>query len=217
MLSLFSQLRQLRQHFQRFGLRGVTIHAVTIRDKRTVGEQIKSGFRLVGWVLLTLAFISLILGSINLLTGKGDHVRPLFRVLGACGLVAASSVMFVTIRHWVKWFFGFLAYSALKVAIAFLLGFTPSMPSIVRPRLVFLELLVLLMVAVVLCLRYLTHAPRKIEAAGLVVLVITISFSMVYDSNLPIICGIALLGVTQLVHSGTRSRLTHALVERRPR
>ena len=73
------------------------------------------------------------------------------------------------------------------------------------------------MVAIVLCVRYLTHVPRKIEAAGLVVLVITISFSMVYDTNLPIIGGLALLGVTQLAHSGARFRLAHALVRRRPR
>jgi hypothetical protein len=172
---------------------------VNISDERTGGEQIKSGFRLGGWVLLTLAFIFAILGSINLFVGKGDHPQAIYRVLGACGLVTASSVMFVTVRRWVKWLFGYLVYFALKATIAFLLGFTPSVPSIVRPRLIFLRLLLLLVLAAALCVRYLTHAPRKIEAAGLVVLVIAISFSMVYDSNLPLLAGVALLGLTQLI------------------
>jgi hypothetical protein len=51
-------------------------------------------------------------------------------------------------------------------AVAFLLGFTPSVPSIIRPRRIFLELLVLLMVAMVLCVRYLTHSPLLDRSSG---------------------------------------------------
>jgi hypothetical protein len=196
--------------------RDVTIRHVNIRDERTIGEQIKSGFRLGGWVLLTLAFILVVLGSTTFFVGKGDHTQPIHRILGACGLVSTSGVMFVTVRHWVKWFIGALGYFALKTAIALVLGFTPSVPSVARPRLVFLELLVLLVLAVVLCARYLNHAPRKIEGVGLVGLVIALSFSIVFDSNLPLLSGVAMLGLIQLAHGAKRLRLKRLPVEGRP-
>jgi hypothetical protein len=52
----------------------------------------------------------------------------------------------------------------------------------------------------VLCFRYLNHVPRKVEAAGLVALVIAISFSVVADSNLPTLSGVALLALIQLAN-----------------
>jgi len=109
--------------------------------------------------------------------------------------------MFLTVRRWVKWFVGGLVYSAVKAAISLMLGFTPSVPSLARPRLIFLELLVLAVMAAALCARYLTTAPRKIEAAGLVGLVNALSLAMVYDSNLPLLSGVATLGLIQLANS----------------
>src|ERR1700740_1527543 len=102
---------------------------VNIRDERTVGEQVKSGFRLAGWLLLTLAFIYALLLFAGFLVGKGDYNQPIYRVAGACGLVALSVVIFMTVRHWVGWFIGALGYFVLKTAFALLLG-----SSLVRPR-----------------------------------------------------------------------------------
>lgn len=180
--------------------------AVNIRDKRTVGEQIKSGFRLAGWVLLTLAFIFLVLISTASLAGKGDYTQPIYRVLGLCGLLATSAVMFITVRHWVKWFVGVLGYMVVKTAISLLLGFTPSAPSITRPRLVSLEFLVVLVFATVLCARYLTHIPRTVETVGLVGLVITLGFSVIYDSSLPILAAVTVLGMIQLTYGRRQAR-----------
>ena len=75
---------------------------------------------------------------------------------------------------------------------------SPSLGS--HPRLMLMELLALIVSAAVLCSRYLSHAPRKIEAAGLVGLVIAISFSVVVDSNLPILSGVAVLALIQLAN-----------------
>ena len=180
-------------------LRALQFDDVNIREKRTIGEQIRSGFRLAGWVLLTLAFIFLVLASTAFLVGKSNHTQPIYRLLGACGLLATSIAMFTTVRLWAKWFVGVLGYMILKVAISLLLGRTPSVPSIARPRLVFLEFLVALVFAPLLCAKYLTHAPRKIETMGLVGLVIALSFSMIYDSSLPIFAGVAALGAIQLM------------------
>ena len=80
-----------------------------------MGEQVKSGFRLAGWLLLTLAFIYALLLCAGFLVGKGEHNQPVYRVAGACGLVALSVVMFMTVRHWVGWFIGALGYFVLEM------------------------------------------------------------------------------------------------------
>ena len=181
---------------------------VNIRDKRTVGEQIRSGFRLAGWILLTLAFISLVLASTASVVGNanGNYTQPIHRLLGACGLLATSTVMFITVRRWAKWFVGALGYMILKVAVSLLLGRTPSVPSITRPRLEFLEFLVVLVLAILLCARYLTPTPRTVETVGLVGLVIALSFTVIYDSSLPILAGVAVLGMIQLTHGRWQAR-----------
>jgi hypothetical protein len=179
---------------------------MNIRDKRTVGEQIRSGFRLAGWVLLTLAFIFLVLASTASLVGKGNHTQPIHRLLGVCGLLAASVAMFITVRRWAKWFVGVLGYMILKLAVSLLLGRTPSLPSITRPRVVFLEFLVVLAFALLLCARYLTHTPRTVETVGLVGLVIALSFSVMCDSSLPIFAGVVVLGMIQLTHARRQVR-----------
>ena len=135
---------------------------VKIRDKRTVGEQVKSGFRLVGWLLLTLAFIYALLLCAGFLVGKGEYNQPIYRVAGACGLVALSVVMLMTVRHWVGWFIGALGYFVLKTAFALLLG-----SSLVRPRLWFIEFALLLGFAILLCVRYASRKPQRIVAVGL--------------------------------------------------
>jgi hypothetical protein len=179
---------------------GLKFEPVNIRDDRTIGEQVKSGFRITGLLLLALGFMFIVFGSTTLFLGKGNFIGPIYRVLGACGLATTSTVMFFTVRHWVKWFIGALGYLALKAAFAFLLGFTPSAPSIVRPRLLILEFVMLAVIAIVLCAQYLSHAPRKIEKAGLVGLVFAISFATAWDSTIPLLVGVAILAFIQLAH-----------------
>ncbi len=174
---------------------------MNIRDQRTISEQVRSGVHLAGWLLFTLAFAFLVLVSTTLLLGRGDFTRPIYRLVGACGLTATSAVMFLTVRYWVKWFFGAQIYIALKAAISLLLGFSPSVPSLVRPRPLFLELLLLAALAAALCFRYLSHAPRKIEAVGLVGLVVALSFTTVCDCNLPFLSGLVFLGSIQIASS----------------
>jgi hypothetical protein len=188
-----------------FAAKGGTIRRVNIRDERTVGEQVKSGLRLAGWVLLTLAFVYLLLGSTGFLIGKGAYTRPIHRVLGVCGLAALSTTMFVTVRHWVKWFIGVLGYFALKAVFALLLG-----SSIAQPRLWFVEFALLLGLAVGLCARYLSRKPETIEEAALVGLVVALSFTLVCDSVFPFLSGLVFLTLVQLTHS--RRRRTTELI-----
>jgi hypothetical protein len=106
--------------------------------------------------------------------------------------------MFLTVTRWLKWFFGALGYVAVKAALAALLGFPRVVPS---PHLYFLELLILCLLPIALCTRYLSHVPDRLETAGLVTLVIAVSFSVAYQSSLPMLSGVAVLGLTQLMHS----------------
>src|SRR4029078_10637782 len=92
---------------------GLQFDKVNIRDQRTIGEQIKSGFRLAGWILLTFVFIVFLLGSTTCFLAQNENPQPILRLLGACGLLVGSIVMFVTVRRWVKWFFGALRYFAI--------------------------------------------------------------------------------------------------------
>lgn len=174
---------------------------MNIRDERTVAEQIKSGLRLAGWVLLTLAFIYLLLGSTGFLIGKGEYTRPIHRVLGVGGLIAISTTLFLTVSHWVKWFIGALGYFALKAVFALLLG-----SSIAQPRLWFVEFALLLGVGVLLCARYLSRKAETIEAAALVGLVVALSFTLVCDSVFPFLAGVGFLAVVQLGQSRRRRR-----------
>ena len=164
-----------------------------------IAEQIKSGFRLAGWVLITLAFMYLLLGSTGFLIGKGEYTRPIHRVLGVGGLMALSTTLFFTVRHWVKWFIGALGYFALKAVITLLLG-----SSITQPRLWFVGFALLLGIAVWLCVHYLNRKTETIEALALVGLVVALSFSLVRDSIFPFLAGVAFLAVVQLAQVKNR-------------
>jgi hypothetical protein len=171
---------------------------VNIRDRRTIGEQIRSGFRLAAWILLAFALFVVLLGSTFLLTAKGENPTVFHRFLGACGLVSTATAMFFSVRYWAKWFVGLLGYLIFKLAISLLMGRTPSVPSIARPRLVILEYLVTSVAAMWLCLRYAGHVPRRIETLGLIGLVVSFAFGIVYDSPVPVLVGLSFLGSSQL-------------------
>jgi hypothetical protein len=150
------------------------------------------------------------------LLGKGDHTGLLARVVGTCGLLAASIVMFITVRYWAKWFVGALGYLVINVAVGLLLGRTPSVPSIAASRWVFLQLLVLLVLALVLSVRYLSRTPLSLERVGLVALVLALSFSMMMNSNLPLVIAVAVLGLIQLLYLVQRTRVVTITGDKSP-
>ena len=164
-----------------------------------MSQQVRSGFRLAGWLLFTLAFIYALLLFAGFLLGKGEYNQPLYRIVGACGLAALSILMFMTVRHWVGWFLGALGYFVLKTVFGLFLG-----SSLVRPRLWFIEFALLLGLAFILCVRYTSRKPQKIEAVGLVALVLALSFALVCNSNIPILLGVAVLGLIQLANPRKR-------------
>lgn len=160
-----------------------------------MGERAKSGLRLAGWVSLALALIYALVVSTDLLLGKADYNQPVYRVVGACALVAIATLIFATVRRWVGWTLGVLCYLVMKTVCALLL-FVPLM----QPRLWFIEFGLLLGLAVLLCARYTTREPRKIESAGFVGLVLALSFALEADSNNPLLLGVTVLTAIQLAY-----------------
>ena len=115
--------------------------------------------------------------------------------------------MFFSVRYWAKWFVGLLGYLIFKLAISLFMGRTPSVPSIARPRLIILEYLITSLAATWLCLTYARHVPRRIESLGLIGLVVSFAFGIVYDSPVPVLVGLCLLGSFQLVEYWWRKYL----------
>jgi hypothetical protein len=178
----------------------IELFSVNISDRRSVGTQIKSGFRLAGWLLFTLVCLFLLLGSIASIAGKGHYTRPVERFVAAFVMVALVGVMVATVKHWAKWFIGFLCYTEIKLVISLFFGATTSYPSIAAPRPRIAEYLLILSSATVLSLRYVNHKPTKLDAIGLVALAVGICCFLVLDSGAAILAGTAVLGAVQLTH-----------------
>src|SRR5439155_12115007 len=107
-----------------------------------VGEQVRSGLRLAGWILLALAVVGVTLLSEKTLL---DRSAPkLHRTAGACGLILVAILMFVSVERWGKWFVGALGYWIVKSV--FTLPF--------RPSVMLLQYLLLFIFAFALCARW---------------------------------------------------------------
>lgn len=72
---------------------------------------------------------------------------------------------------------------------------------------VLLEDLILCLLGIALCVRYLGHAPSKSETLGLIALVFSISFAGIGGSALPFLVALAVLGLVQLARSKVSLRL----------
>lgn len=91
---------------------------VTWKDDRPPLEQVKSGFKIVGAMLLCLAAFLLFSKSCALLTGHRDGRLTLGWIL----LSAEAGVLFVTVRYWARNFFSVVAYCALRSTILVVLA-----------------------------------------------------------------------------------------------
>jgi hypothetical protein len=81
------------------------------RDRRPVVEQVKSGFRIVGKMLVAFAI------AITFMAGCALIRAPRYSsqlVLGWVLIVMSILVMTTTVRFWAAGFFGFIAYGAVR-------------------------------------------------------------------------------------------------------
>ena len=91
---------------------------VTWKDERPPLEQVKSGFKIVGAMLLCLAAFLLFSKSYALLSGNRDGPVTLGWIL----LCIEVGALFVTVRYWARIFFSVIAYCALRSTILVVLA-----------------------------------------------------------------------------------------------
>jgi hypothetical protein len=178
---------------------------MNLRDERSVREQVGAGLRLAGFVFLTFAlFLLLMMSTVLLVNGSEGflgkqylpHLDP--RIIGSSGLIALALLMFVTAKYWAKWFVGFLGYVLLKtIFLPLFVSRSHSVPSALAPRFWFIELLLILIALAALSLKYVERIPRKIEALGLITVVVAFSFFLALNSTIPLLVGMVTLGLAQ--------------------
>ena len=80
------------------------------RDRRPVAEQVKSGFRIVGKMLVTFTIAVTFMAGCELIRAP-RHSQV---VLGWILITVSILVMTTTVRFWAAGFFGFIAYGAWR-------------------------------------------------------------------------------------------------------
>lgn len=79
-------------------------------DKRSVIEQVKSGFKIAGAILTSFAAVVLfMLGYIAATTPERQHVA-----LGWMILIAIAATLLFTVKFWATWFCGVASYLAVR-------------------------------------------------------------------------------------------------------
>ena|SRR6266849_3793383 len=80
------------------------------RDERSITEQVKSGFRIVGAILASFAAFLVFGTGYRYVTGpEQQHV-----VIGWILLLATVVTMLVSVRLWANWFCGIVSYIAVR-------------------------------------------------------------------------------------------------------
>jgi hypothetical protein len=173
---------------------------VNIRDERSVAEQVRSGLRLAGWVLLTFAVVGVTLLSEKVLLDKSTTNGH--KAAGVCGLILVATLMFVSVDRWGKWFFGVLGYWTLKVVIVLLF----------HPSLMWLEYLLLFILMSILCARYALNDVRRsaIEKMGMVVAALALTLSLPMNSPRPLLVGVGVLALTHFSSYVFKANHRHA-------
>ncbi len=86
--------------------------------KRTVAQQVASGFRIAGSMVLALTFIVALIGStvfflgLNNIEAQGQH-----RILGGIALIGLSALLLITTRYWAKWLLGIVGLGFARALI----------------------------------------------------------------------------------------------------
>lgn len=98
--------------------------------KRTVGAQVKAGFRRAGAWLLGIAWLGLVFGGLAVAFTPSPH-SP---VLGWVLLIIAAVVLIVTMDRWVGVFSALLAYGIIGGLATIASGHMPNLPGVPMAR-----------------------------------------------------------------------------------
>jgi hypothetical protein len=161
--------------------------------KRTIGEQVASGFRIAGSILLVFAFFIALTWATMFSLGRSSNLtsNP-HRTLGSVAPVGLSAVLFFTTRYWAKWVPGIVCYCLARTFFGATL-FVLSGKINVAKELVFIA--IYSAIALLLTWRHFERDPKGIEKFGLVAFVICAPVAIALQSYVPLLAGLALLGI----------------------
>ncbi len=164
--------------------------------KRTIEEQVRSGFRIAGLILLVFVVFSLLEISLTYAVGLAHPDMGIRRLFGAVAAVCLMLLMFRTTKYWARWLFAALAYGLLRLTGGLLFG-----PYFTKPvaRGTIIVWMLYAGAAVALTARYVRRPPRGFERVGLVSFVVGIAVAAVYGSQEPLWVGLATLGLGELM------------------
>jgi len=182
-----------------------------VRDRRTAWEQVKSGFRISGLIVLTFCIFITLVVSLSHVTGRVDPPRSRNALLGVLSTATLVAVMFQTTRYWAKWLVGILGLGLFRMWGALMFKGFFELPRNIN----FTALLAWFLytaAAVGLTVRHATRPPKGAERFGLTGFVVCVSLAMATGSSSPLFYGLGLLAageITQaMVHTRHRTQRT---------
>jgi len=173
--------------------------------KRSKIQQVKSGFRIVGWMLLTFVVAGFLLKSeMWLLKPEGTHDR----ILGAAILPLIAVLLYLGAKQWLKWFLAACGFAGLRMLGPLVLGLddrNPASPKSVS-RIVALEYEVAIVCILFLGNQFFSHRPQPVESLGFVALVIALGWAMATESAIPVVAGIVIAALARSAGEFNRRR-----------
>jgi hypothetical protein len=154
---------------------------------RSVRQQVISGFRIGGLIVLSFAVFAALMVGCELVFEKSLPQK----VIGIVLVAALTSLLLATTQHWSKWLFGALAYCALRSPIGLLVVGPLDRKNVV----IWFAYTV---TAAALTSRYLQRKPRSLEKIGLVAFVLGIALAAAQLGSSPLIAGLFVLGTCEL-------------------
>lgn len=167
-----------------------------MKNKRSVREQVLSGLRIGGLIVLSFVFFVAMVLTASLITGPATNTG--YRALGTLALGILVAILFFTDQHWTKWLIGILGYCLVRLFGGLILG--PYMKQPVS-RLEVASWMLYVAIALLLTTRHIGRRPKGAERFGLIGFVLCVPFAMSSESPKPLFVGLSLLALGEFIET----------------
>jgi hypothetical protein len=166
-----------------------------VTGKRSVGEQVLSGLKIAGLILLTGLVFALLQTSLVDVLGRADSKSAMHRLLGGAVALGIFGFLFQTASYWSKWLAPILLFGGARLAGGFV--FAPYFRTS-TPRVEFLVWTLYAVVACGLSARHYRSPPRLFEKVGLVSFIVCVTLAAAEGSQTPLWLGLGVLALGEL-------------------
>jgi hypothetical protein len=156
-------------------------------------------------MIFVFAFFLALVFSTGYLVGRTNgEVTGKTHPIGVLILLALAAFLYRTTAYWAPWLLGFLGYGFLRLLIKGLV-FGPYLRQ-PASRTTIIWYLLYTAAAIALTIRYASRRPVGSERVGLVLFVVCVPFAVEYQSYVPMLAGLGLLGIGELLERIRRHR-----------